>query len=114
MKQLAFALAFLFSLILSAQYWQQKVDYTMTVELDAETADYTGTQQLVYTNNSPETLTKVFYHLYFKPFFRFIKHYIIQLGFLDGKVGFIISIIMAWGVFLRYVKIKEKQIFNNL
>ena len=68
MKQLAFALAFLFSLILSAQYWQQKVDYTMTVELDAETADYSGTQQLVYTNNAPETLTKVFYHLYFNAF----------------------------------------------
>ena len=68
MKQLAFALAFLFSLSLSAQYWQQKVDYTMTVELDAETADYSGTQQLVYTNNAPETLTKVFYHLYFNAF----------------------------------------------
>ena len=40
----------------------------MTVELDAKTADYTGTQQLVYTNNSPETLTKVFYHLYFNAF----------------------------------------------
>ena len=68
MKQLTLALAFLFSLSLSAQYWQQKVDYTMTVELDAKTADYSGTQQLVYTNNSPETLTKVFYHLYFNAF----------------------------------------------
>ncbi len=48
-----------------------------------------------------------FFHLYLKPSFRFIKHYIFQLGFLDGKVGFIISAIMAWGVFLRYVKIKE-------
>ena len=48
-----------------------------------------------------------FFHLYLKPFFRFIKHYIFQLGFLDGKVGFIISAIMAWGVFLRYVKIQE-------
>ena len=67
-KQITIALVFLFSLSLSAQYWQQKVDYTMTVELDAETADYTGTQQLVYTNNSPETLTKVFYHLYFNAF----------------------------------------------
>jgi glycosyltransferase involved in cell wall biosynthesis len=62
-------------------------------------------------NKTPKV---TFYHLYFKPFFRFIKHYIIQLGFLDGKVGFIISTIMAWGVFLRYVKIQEKQIFNNL
>jgi len=48
-----------------------------------------------------------FFHLYLKPFFRFLKHYVIQLGFLDGKVGFTISRIMAWGVYLRYVKIKE-------
>lgn len=48
-----------------------------------------------------------FFHLYLKPLFRFFKHYFIQLGFLDGKVGFIISVIMAWGVFLRYVKIQE-------
>lgn len=50
-----------------------------------------------------------FFHLYLKPLFRFFKHYILQRGFLDGKVGFIISVIMAWGVFLRYVKILEKR-----
>ena len=50
-----------------------------------------------------------FFHLYLKPTFRFFKHYIFQLGFLDGKVGFIISVIMAWGVFLRYVKIEEMR-----
>jgi len=53
---------------LKAQYWQQAVDYTMEVELDAETANYAGTQKLVYTNNSPETLHKVFYHLYYNAF----------------------------------------------
>ena len=49
-----------------------------------------------------------YFHLFFKPFFRFLKHFVFQKGFLDGKVGLIISVIMAWGVFLRYVKIKEK------
>lgn len=49
------------------------------------------------------------FHLYFKPFFRFLKHYIWQRGFLDGKIGFIISVLMAFGVFLRYVYIKEMQ-----
>lgn len=58
----------LFTLTLSAQYWQQKVDYKMTVDLDPSTAQYKGTQKLVYTNNSPETLHKVFYHLYFNAF----------------------------------------------
>ncbi len=47
------------------------------------------------------------YHLWIKPVFRFFKHFFFQLGILDGKVGFIISVIMAWGVFLRYVKLQE-------
>jgi glycosyltransferase involved in cell wall biosynthesis len=50
-----------------------------------------------------------FYHLWFKPTFRFFSHFVLKGGFMDGKVGFIISVIMAWGVFLRYVKIKEMQ-----
>ena len=51
-----------------SQYWQQSVNYEMTVALDHETANYSGTQKLIYTNNSPETLHKVFYHLYFNAF----------------------------------------------
>ncbi|MFK7934258.1 MAG: glycosyltransferase family 2 protein [Saprospiraceae bacterium] len=50
-----------------------------------------------------------FFHLYLKPLFRFCKHYFWQLGILDGQVGFIISRLMAWGVFLRYWKIKEMR-----
>jgi hypothetical protein len=64
--------SFLISLLIfqvgSAQYWQQAVDYTMEVSLDTDTALYNGTQKIVYTNNSPETLHKVFYHLYFNAF----------------------------------------------
>jgi len=47
------------------------------------------------------------FHLVVKPAFRFFKHYILKGGVLDGKVGFVISVIMAWGVFLRYLKIRE-------
>jgi hypothetical protein len=62
-------LAILSSLsVARAQYWQQKVDYTMEVTLDTETARYNGTQKLIYTNNSPETHHKVFYHLYYNAF----------------------------------------------
>ena len=65
MKPFLVALLLIFSLShLRAQYWQQAVDYTMEVSLDAETARYKGTQKLIYTNNSPETLKKVFYHQY--------------------------------------------------
>lgn len=45
-------------------YWQQKVDYKMTVEVDAKKYQYKGKQILVYSNNSPDTLKRVFYHLY--------------------------------------------------
>ena len=52
----------------SQNYWQQAVDYKMNVEMNVEDYTYTGEQQLTYTNNSPETLHKVFYHLYFNAF----------------------------------------------
>ena len=69
MKSLLFTLLSLCICTLSsAQYWQQHVDYTMEVSLETESARYEGIQKLVYTNNSPETLHKVFYHLYFNAF----------------------------------------------
>ena len=49
-------------------YWQQHVDYTMEVNIDVKTFRYSGTQELVYTNKSPDTLRRVFYHLYFNAF----------------------------------------------
>ena len=65
-------LIFFFLIFISAhvnsQYWQQSVDYTMSVSLDSKTSNYSGTQKLIYKNNSPETLHKVFYHLYFNAF----------------------------------------------
>lgn len=45
-------------------YWQQHVDYKMEVVMDVKTFKYNGRQELVYTNNSPDTLRRVFYHLY--------------------------------------------------
>ena len=48
--------------------WQQRVEYTMNVRLDATTHKVAGDQKLIYYNNSPDTLTKVYYHLYFNAF----------------------------------------------
>ena len=61
----------LLSLSLSAysqNYWQQAVDYKMEVDIDVKTFKYSGKQELLYTNNSPDSLKKVFYHLYFNAF----------------------------------------------
>ena len=51
-----------------SSYWQQAVDYTMDIDFDIDTYQYKGKQKLVYTNNSPDVLDKVFYHLYFNAF----------------------------------------------
>ena len=48
--------------------WQQRAKYQMNVDFDVTTNQYKGVQKLVYTNNSPDTLTKVFYHLYLNAF----------------------------------------------
>ena len=49
-------------------YWQQEANYTMDVTMDVNTFQYQGTQQISYTNNSPDALNQVFYHLYFNAF----------------------------------------------
>lgn len=49
-------------------YWQQEADYTMSIDLDVKTNRFTGSQTITYTNNSPDTLHQVFYHLYFNAF----------------------------------------------
>jgi hypothetical protein len=48
--------------------WQQRVKYKMDVDMDVSTNRFTGRQQLEYWNNSPDTLYKLFYHLYFNAF----------------------------------------------
>jgi hypothetical protein len=60
----------LFSFFASAQpgRWQQRVKYTMNIDVDAVTNKFTGKQRLEYTNNSPDALKQLFYHLYFNAF----------------------------------------------
>ncbi len=52
----------------SKSYWQQKVNYTMDIDFDVETHRFEGKQTIVYTNNSPDRLEQVFFHLYFNAF----------------------------------------------
>ncbi len=72
MKNLISITLFLIINVVFAQnnksYWQQHVDYSMEIDMDVKTHQYQGKQKLVYTNNSPDTLQKVFYHLYFNAF----------------------------------------------
>ncbi|WP_047549158.1 M1 family metallopeptidase [Psychroserpens sp. Hel_I_66] len=49
-------------------YWQQQADYTMEIDMDVKTYQFTGKQNIEYTNNSPDDLNRVYYHLYFNAF----------------------------------------------
>ncbi len=49
-------------------YWQQHVNYKMNVSLDVQTNLVKGTQRLEYTNNSPDVLEKVYFHLFWNAF----------------------------------------------
>ena len=40
----------------------------MNIDMNVNNFQYHGNQQLIYTNNSPDTLKTVFYHLYFNAF----------------------------------------------
>ena len=48
--------------------WQQRVKYLMNIDMDVNSNQFKGKQKLEYSNNSPETLNKLFYHLYFNAF----------------------------------------------
>ena len=51
------------------------------------------------------------FHFYIKPLYRFLNHYIIRLGFLDGAAGYALARLHASGVKKRYLylnKLKNK------
>lgn len=58
-----------------------------------------------------EKLKPNFYHFGVKPVYRFIYHYVIRLGFLDGNKGYTIAKLNAYGVKQRYVQLQ--QIYKN-
>lgn len=49
-------------------YYQQFADYKITADVNAADFSYKGNQTLTYTNNSPDTLTDVYFHLYWNAF----------------------------------------------
>lgn len=72
MKKILFSILF-YCLCISiafaqSGYWQQKVKYTMNIDMDVAANTYTGLQKIEYTNNSPDELKKVFFHLYLNAF----------------------------------------------
>jgi hypothetical protein len=51
-----------------ADRWQQRINYNIKASLDVNTNIIKGTEEIVYDNNSTDTLTKVYFHLYWNAF----------------------------------------------
>ena len=48
-----------------------------------------------------------FFKLLINPIAKFLHHYIVHFGFLDGRAGFTIAKISAWSTYLKYRKLRE-------
>jgi len=48
--------------------------------------------------------------LVFRPWWRFLRTYVLQLGVLDGVHGFVLCVLQAFGVFLKYARLWEYRI----
>lgn len=48
-------------------------------------------------------------YIFFRPFGRFFRHYLLRLGFLDGTHGLVVSMLSAYNVFIRALKIWRLQ-----
>ena len=49
-------------------YWQQKIKYDIHVDFDTAKHQFVGNQTMQYWNNSPDTLERVYLHLYYNAF----------------------------------------------
>ena len=78
--------------------FKSKKDYLRKIDFYAQlqAKDYDKTTKRI-----------TFFHTIAKPMFRFFKHYIINLGFLDGYIGFMISFYQLKAVKMRYEYLKE-------
>jgi glycosyltransferase involved in cell wall biosynthesis len=43
----------------------------------------------------------------FRPPWRFVRMYLLRLGFLDGRAGFVLAVLAAYYVFAKYAKVWE-------
>jgi len=48
--------------------WQQRIKYNINVNMDVVTNRFSGTEKIEYINNSPDTLDRIFIHLYWNAF----------------------------------------------
>ena len=59
---------FFTSLVAQTDRWQQRISYKIDATLNVNNNRVNGTQQVVYYNNSPDTLSRVFFFTYWNAF----------------------------------------------
>ena len=65
---IAFCLMLSLNSYAQADRWQQHVNYNIKVSLDVNTNTMKGVEEVTYDNNSPDTLHKVYFHMYWNAF----------------------------------------------
>ena len=63
-----FQLIACFNSYMGQQYWQQKIKYDMSIDFDVSKHQFSGLQKITYYNNSPESLSTLYMHLYYNAF----------------------------------------------
>ena len=76
----------------SVAHYQKKTEHYATLKA----------QELFKKGKTPN-----WFHFYIRPAYKFITNYILRLGFLDGKAGYIICKLNAYGVWFRYQELKR-------
>lgn len=78
----------------SAAHYKSKIEHYAT--LKAEELHKKGKKATIF-------------HFIFRPFYKFMNNYFLRLGFLDGKEGFDLCYLNAYGVWYRYKILKRLQ-----
>ena len=52
-----------------------------------------------------------FTELVLRPAWRFVRMYVVQAGFLDGRYGLVLCALQAYGVFLKWARVWEYELF---
>jgi (heptosyl)LPS beta-1,4-glucosyltransferase len=99
------------SLIIPENFVVQKLQGKLLHYSYASVANHLNKIEKYSTLGAEEAFKKgkhaSFIKINFSPVFRFIRDYILMLGFLDGKYGFVIASLTAKEVYLKYVKLKK-------
>ncbi len=62
------ALAVSIQIFAQPERWQQQINYKIDASLDVQKNTVKGTEEILYTNNSTDTLHKVYFHMYWNAF----------------------------------------------